>query len=96
MQFLIIAYDDTDEGALDRRMEAREAHLAVARKMAAAGTMIVGGAILNDAGRMIGSSCIVDLPDRDAVDDWLAKDPYVTGHVWQKVEVRPFRLAPLK
>ena len=46
MQFLIIAYDGTDEGALDRRMAAREPHLVGARAMKANGSMIVGGAIL--------------------------------------------------
>ena len=66
MQFLIIAYDGTDEGALKRRMAAREAHLVGARAMKANGSMIVGGAILDDQGRMVGSSCIVEFPDRAA------------------------------
>ena len=95
MQFLITAYDGTDEGALERRMAAREAHLVGARAMKANGSMIVGGAILDDDGRMVGSSCIVEFPDRAAVDAWLATDPYVTGDVWRKIEVRPFRCAQL-
>jgi uncharacterized protein YciI len=95
MQFLITAYDGTDEGALERRMAAREAHLVGARAMKASGSMIVGGAILDDQGRMVGSSCIVEFPDRDAVDAWLAADPYVTGNVWQKIDVQPFRCAQL-
>jgi uncharacterized protein YciI len=95
MQFLIIAYDGTDEGALERRMAAREAHLVGTRAMKASGSMIVGGAILDDDGRMVGSSCIVELPDRAAVDAWLAADPYVTGDVWRKIKVRPFRCAQL-
>ena len=95
MQFLIIAQDGTDEGALDRRMAARDAHLIGARAMKANGSMIVGGAILDDDGRMVGSSCIVEFPDRAAVDAWLAADPYVTEGVWQKIEVKPFRCAPL-
>ena len=95
MQFLIIAHDGTDEGALDRRMAVREAHLVGARAMKADGSMIVGGAILDDDGRMVGSSCIVEFPDRAAVDSWLATDPYVTGDVWRKIEVRPFRCAQL-
>ena len=95
MQFLIIAYDGTDEGALKRRMAAREAHLVGARAMKASGSMIVGGAILDDDGRMVGSSCIVEFPDRAGVDAWLAADPYVTENVWQKIEVRPFRCAQL-
>jgi uncharacterized protein YciI len=44
---------------------------------------------------MVGSSCIVEFPDRAAVDAWLATDPYVTGDVWRKIEVRPFRCAQL-
>jgi uncharacterized protein YciI len=95
MQFLITAYDGTDEGALERRMAAREAHLVGARAMKASGSMIVGGAILDDQGRMVGSSCIVEFPARDAVDAWLAADPYVTGNVWQKIDVQPFRCAQL-
>jgi uncharacterized protein YciI len=95
MQFLIIAHDGIDEGALERRMAAREAHLVGARAMKANGSMIVGGAILDEQGRMVGSSCIVEFPDRAAVDAWLASDPYVTENVWQKIEVRPFRCAQL-
>jgi uncharacterized protein len=93
MQFLIIAYDGTDEGALDRRMANREAHLAGVAPMFADGSMREGGAILDDDGRMIGSATIVEFPDRAAVDAWLARDPYVTGKVWQKIEVLPFRSA---
>jgi uncharacterized protein YciI len=54
---------------------------------------VAGGAILDEAGGMVGSAVIVDMPDRAAVDAWLARDPYVTGDVWRRVEVRPFRLA---
>jgi uncharacterized protein YciI len=42
---------------------------------------------------MNGSMLVVDLPDRAAVDAWLARDPYVTGKVWQRIEVKPFRIA---
>ena len=94
MQFLIVAFDGTDPDAPERRLASREAHLAGARAMFADGTMKEGGAILDDAGRMIGSSCIVEFPDRAALDAWLARDPYVTGKVWQKIEIYPFRCAP--
>jgi uncharacterized protein YciI len=91
MEFLVLAYDGTDEGALARRMAAREAHLAGVRPMGEDGRMLIGGAILDDAGRMIGSMTVVNLPDRAAVDAWLADDPYVKGGVWQRIEVVPFR-----
>ena len=93
MQFLVTAYDGTDAEAPARRMKVREAHLAGTRRMKEGGEMLVGGAILDDAGQMIGSCCIVELPDRAAVDAWLAIDPYVTGDVWRRIEVQPFRAA---
>ena len=95
MEFLVIAYDGTDPDALARRMAAREAHLAGARDLAAAGHMIEGGAILDESGTMIGSAAIVDFPSRADLDAWLERDPYVTQGVWQKIEIRPFRRAPL-
>jgi uncharacterized protein YciI len=93
MDFLVIARDGTDAGALERRLAAREAHLAGARQMVADGKMPVGGAILDDAGRMVGSMTVVSFPDRAALDAWLAEDPYVRQGVWQSIEVHPFRIA---
>lgn len=92
-QYVITAHDGTDPGAMARRMAARPAHLANVAPMVKAGTIIAGGALLNDAGDMIGSVSIVDFPDRAALDHWLATDPYVTGNVWQQIDVKPFRLA---
>ncbi len=61
--------------------------------MKAEGRMLAGGAILDDAGTMIGSAAVVEFPSRAECDAWLARDPYVTGGVWRRIEVRPFRLA---
>ena len=95
MQFVVIAHDGDDAAAPARRQAARPAHLEGARQMAEDGTLVAGGAVLDDDGTMVGSVAIVDMPDRAAVDRWLAEDPYVTGGVWQRIEVRPFRMAPL-
>ncbi len=92
-QFLVIAHDGSDSEAPARRQAARDAHLAGVRPMVERGEIVAGGAILDEAGRMVGSAVIVDMPDRAAVDAWLARDPYATGDVWRTVEVRPFRLA---
>ncbi len=92
-QFLVIAYDGTDEQALARRMAARPAHLEGVKPMVEKGELIAGGAILDDNEKMIGSMALVDFPDRAALDAWLARDPYVTGDVWRRIEVQPFRLA---
>ena len=93
MQFLIVAHDGTDDGALDRRMAVREAHLEGAAKRAASGMTICGGALLDDDGKMIGSASIVEVESRAELDAWLATDPYVTGDVWRNITVTPFRRA---
>jgi uncharacterized protein YciI len=94
VQWLIIARDGTDQRALERRMAARPAHLANAAKLQARGHLLVGGALVDDAGRMIGSACIAQFATRAELDEWLRTDPYVTGHVWQDIQIMPYRVAP--
>jgi uncharacterized protein len=93
VEFLIVAYDGTDPEAKARRLRVREAHLSGVQAMKAAGTFINGGAILDENGEMIGSTLYMDFPTRAALDQWLARDPYVTGGVWVNIEVRSIRLA---
>ena len=50
-----------------------------------------GGAILDDSGKMIGSTLHVDFPDRVTLEACMQRDPYVTGRVWESVEIRPAR-----
>ena len=94
-QYVITARDGTDPGALARRMAARPAHLANVAPLVEAGRLIAGGALLDDAGQMIGSVTIAEFPDRAALDQWLATDPYVVQGVWRTIDVQPFRLAVL-
>ena len=75
-------------------MAAREAHLARMAPLKATGQIRYAGALLDDAGRMVGTLLLCDFPSRQALEDWLNDDPYVTGDVWRKREVVPFRTAP--
>lgn len=93
MQFLVTAKDGDDAEAPARRQAAREQHLVGARRYAEEGVIIAGGAILDDEGRMIGSSVLYEVPDRATLDAIIAADPYVTGGVWRLIDIRPFRLA---
>lgn len=97
MQFLLRAHDFTDEQALERRMAARPAHFETARQLKANGHFVVGGAVLNEAGQMVGSMMVVEFPDEAALQEWLQNDPYVTGRVWnpETIDIRPFRVAQL-
>lgn len=92
MQFVVTAYDHTDSEAFNRRLENRQAHLEGIRAMAKEGTFISGGAILNDEGRMVGSTVHVEFENREALDLWLKNDPYVTGRVWNEIDVREIKL----
>jgi uncharacterized protein YciI len=92
-QFLILAHDGSDPEAPARRQAARPAHLEGIGPRVERGEIVAGGAILDDDGRMVGSAVIADFPSRAELDAWLAADPYVTQGVWQRVEVKPYRLA---
>jgi uncharacterized protein YciI len=96
MQFILIAYDGTDTDALARRMKVREEHLAKIEIMKASGEFVAGGAILDDGGKMIGSMIVYEFPDRAMLDERLKDEPYFTQNVWEKVEIRPFRMASIK
>lgn len=94
MQWLIIARDGTDPEAPERRRKARPAHLENAARLQAKGHLLVGGALVDDDGGMVGSACVAQFATRDELDAWLSNDPYVTGGVWQDIQVMPYRVAP--
>lgn len=96
MEFLIIARDHTHDEALVRRMAVRERHLAAARRTVESGNMLIGGAILDEDGRMVGSMTVVSFPDRDDFDEWLKNVPYMKNNVWERVEAYPYHVAVIE
>ena len=83
MQFVVIAYDG--EGMLERRMAVRPRHL---EGMAALGSHVIcAGGLLDEEGKMKGSALIMDFENRDELEAYLANEPYVQEHVWEKIEV---------
>jgi uncharacterized protein YciI len=95
MQFLLLAYDGQDKDARARRAAVRPAHFAGIKPMVERGELRAAGAILDDGGEMIGSVVLAEFPGRAELDAWLAREPYVSEGVWQKIEIKPFRLAVL-
>jgi uncharacterized protein YciI len=93
MQYLLIAYDGTDPGALDRRLGVREGHLSRIGILKNAGEFLFGGAILDEKGTMIGSMIVYEYPDRDSLNRQLKTEPYITEGVWVKIDIQPLRLA---
>ncbi len=95
MQFIVTGHDGTDENALDRRMAARENHLAMAEKMHKTGQWLYAAAMLNDEGAMCGSMIVCEFDSRQALEsEWLDKEPYVLGKVWETIDIVQAKVAP--
>jgi uncharacterized protein YciI len=94
MRFIVIGRDGTDAGALERRMAARDAHLKLGDEQKAKGNLLMAVAIQNDKGDMNGSVMLVDYASRAELDEWLKTEPYVTGKVWEKIEIVPGKVGP--
>ena len=90
MQYLVIAYDN--EGALEKRLEVRDAHVEGAKKMMAEGKIIDAGALIEED-KMVGSTLFVDFDNDDEINEWLENEPYVVNGVWNMEE---FQIVPVK
>ncbi len=91
-QFIVIGHDGTDEGALERRMAARDAHLKVCADSVASGNQLIGAAMMDDVGKMNGSVMVMNFDSREELDEWLKREPYVSGKVWDRIEVIPCKV----
>lgn len=91
MQFTIIARDDTAVGTLEKRLAAREKHMERIHAMKAEGTIIDGGALIDNDGKMIGSVVLCEFTDRTALDSYIESEIYFTEGVWKDVSILPFR-----
>ena len=94
MWYAILSEDVED--SLQRRLGAREAHLARLKALTAEGRLLVAGphpAIdaedPGDAGYS-GSLVVIDFPSITEAREWANADPYVTAGVYGNVVVKPF------
>ncbi|MBB6126945.1 YciI family protein [Mucilaginibacter lappiensis] len=92
-QYLVTGYDYTDEGALQRRMDVRPHHLDNLKELKESGNFLIGGAVLNDEGNMMGSVMIMQFETDEALEAWKQNEPYITQKVWESVDVKPFKVA---
>ncbi|MGI4752046.1 MAG: YciI family protein [Janthinobacterium lividum] len=94
-QYLVTALDFTDEYALERRLATRPAHLENVKALKSKGRYLIGGALLNEQEKMIGSTMIVQFETPEALQEWLQNDPYIKEKVWDRIEIKPFKVANL-
>jgi uncharacterized protein YciI len=83
MQFIVKATDGA--GMLDKRMEVPPRHLEGMKKLGS--HVICAGGLLDSQGKMKGSVLILEFGSREELDSYLAGEPYVQEHVWEKIEV---------
>ena len=93
MLFIAIARDGTDDLAPSRRSAVRAKHLEGIAPLVEAGTVQLGGAMLSEAGEMIGSVMLIEAANLESVRSMLKRDVYTTAGVWQSLEIAPFRIA---
>ena len=94
MQFVIIARDHQDAEALSRRLNEREAHIELSNQAIKNGEQLYGVAILNNEDKMCGSVMIVNFSTELELKNWLSKEPYITGKVWDNIEILPCKVGP--
>lgn len=90
MQYLVIAYDH--DGALEKRLEVRDAHVASTKKLMAEGKILNAAAMIEDD-KMVGSSLFVDFETEDDLKAWLESEPYIVNGVWNMDQ---FQITPVK
>ncbi|MDH3673300.1 MAG: YciI family protein [Gammaproteobacteria bacterium] len=54
--------------------------------------ILTGGPLLADDGEtMIGSLLVIDFPDRQAAESWLAEAPFTTAGVFGNAAIHPYK-----
>ncbi len=95
MHFVLLGDDHTDAAAPARRIATRPAHVDNLIIWATAGKLILSGPRMPDDATTTGSLQFFDVADRAKMDAYLAVEPFQQQGVWQRVEILPFRVAPL-
>lgn len=85
--FFIYAVDKPDH--VNVRLSTRPVHLE--HLAAHKDKILVAGPTLNDAGQPIGSVFLVEFSDIQAVENFLAADPYSKAGLFESVTIKPWR-----
>lgn len=95
MWYAIIAEDTPN--SLEKRLQARSAHIARLQVLQEAGQLLIAGPFpaidSNDPGSagFSGSLIVAEFNNLNAAQAWADADPYVAAGVYNQVTVKPFR-----
>lgn len=87
MEFVLYCLDKPDNAEARRRARAPHLRFIMGRPE----IFRYGGPLLGPDGQTRGSLIVLDLPDRAALDRYLAEDPYFTSGLFASVTVWPSR-----
>jgi uncharacterized protein YciI len=84
-----VAVITTDKpGALQIRLDTRDAHLAYLKET---GVVEMAGPFLDEAGTMCGSLLVLDVADLSAARDWAKNDPYAKAGLFADVRIQEWK-----
>lgn len=86
MRFALLTKDKP--GALQIRMDNREAHLAY---IADTGVVEMAGPVLDTDGQMCGSLIVLDVADIAAAQIWADNDPYAKAGLFSDVSLQAWK-----
>ena len=92
MNYIVIARDHKD--GLEKRKIHREAHLEGVKRMKEIGHVIFATALIED-GNMVGSVMVFDFTSEAELNQWKSNETYVTGGVWNDIEIKECAIPPL-
>lgn len=96
MPLFVVTCTD-QEGTVEKRLATRPQHLARLEKLAEEGRVIVAGAMPKDRNNpqagFYGSTLVLDFESREALDEWLADEPFLKEGIYASIDVKPFNKA---
>jgi len=75
-------------GALQVRLENRDAHLAYLKE---SGVVEMAGPFLDEAGAMCGTLLVLNVVDLAAAQDWAKNDPYAKAGLFADVRIQEWK-----
>ena len=89
MNYVLIAYDHSDDEAFNRRNACRAEHIANVTHLEEEGKIIYAMAML-DGDKIVGSIVSFEVESEDEVTAYVAKDPYTHNQVWdpKRIEIK--------
>ncbi len=96
MPLFVLSCTD-NEGTVEKRIATRPAHVARLEQLNDEGRLIVAGALPKDPNNpqagFYGSTIIVDFESREAVEAWVAEEPFLKECIYSHIDIKSFNKA---